>query len=110
MFAIGEIAAFTAGSFSIIEINDHKIELKSNDTGRFWLVQKFENSDYPPVVLYHKHSYKEEYHVHFVYDQDNALLAYSEIMQHEKYIMKRDSKRRKITCLSNRQLIAAVYA
>lgn len=110
MFAIGEFAAFSTGPFIIIYSDESTIELESDTTHQFWMVKKFDKDGYPPVVLYHRHGLTEQYHVHFVYEQDNALLAYSEIMQHDKYIMKRDAKRKKITSLSNKQLLYAAFA
>jgi hypothetical protein len=108
MFANGEKSAFLAGDFVIISMDENKIEMQSGSTGQFWLVRKFDQAGYHPVVLYHKHNENSKYHVHFVYGQDNALLAYSEIRQHDRYILKREAKRKTITKLSNIQLLAAM--
>ena len=109
MFDTGEKTAFLAGDFVIISMDDNIIELQSDTTGQFWLVRKFDRAGYPPVVLYHKHCENSKYHVHFVYGQDNALLAYSEIRQHDRYIVKREAKRKTITKLSNFQLLEAMF-
>ena len=95
MFAIVESAAFSTGPLIILYSDESTIELQSETTLQYWMVKKFDKEGYPPVVLYHRHCLNEQYHVHFVYEQDNALLAYSEIMQHDKYIMKRDARRKK---------------
>ncbi|WP_022769392.1 hypothetical protein [Butyrivibrio sp. NC2007] len=109
MFDIGEQSAFLSGNFTIIEMNNKYIELKSNATSQYWLVRKFDTDGYPPVVLYHRHNNKEHYHVHFVYAQDNALLPYTEIVKHDKYILKRDAKRKATTQLSNNMLVSAAF-
>lgn len=89
-------------------MTDDTIEVQSCTTGQFWLVRKFDKKEYLPVVLYHRHSDHMGYHVHFVYGDDNALLAYLEIWQHDKYIKQREAKRKSITALSNMQLVAAL--
>ncbi len=109
MFDIAEISAFSNGPFSVLTMDDDCIELISDTTNQFWMVKKFNKEGYPPVVLYHSHN-GERYHVHFVYEVDNALLCYSEIVQHDKYILKREKRRAKITRLSNKELVAAAYA
>lgn len=111
MFDLGEKAAFTSKDFIKLSEGEDYIEVKSRHTGQDWLVKKFDREGYPPVVLYHRHAGADcRYHVHFVYGDDNALLAYLEIMQHERYIIKRNEKRWKITTLSNRALMQAAFA
>ena len=107
MFDQAELSVFEYGDFEIIDISKEHIEIKSNATDQYWLIQKFTSSAFPPVVLFHKHTSGGKYHVHFVYDVDNALLAYSEIRQHDRYILKRDKKRKSITKKTNLQLLQA---
>lgn len=107
MFVSCEISVFEYGDFAIIDISKEHIEVKSLLTKQYWLIRKFDKEGYPPVVLFHKHSLGEKYHVHFVYGEDNALLAYSEIRSHDKYVMKRNKKRKMITEKSNMQLLQA---
>lgn len=107
MFDQAELSVFEYGDFEIIDISKEHIEIKSNATDQYWLIQKFTSNGFPPVVLFHKHTASGKYHVHFVYDEDNALLAYSEIRQHDRYILKRDKKRISITKKTNLQLLQA---
>ena len=77
-------------------------------TNHMWLIRKFDDNKFPPMVLYHSHSVNKPYHVHCVYDNDNALLCYSEINCHDKLITNRKKLRKKLTSLTNRQLIEAI--
>ena len=79
-------------------------------TNHMWLIKKFEDDRFPPMVLYHSHSANEPYHVHCVYDNDNALLCYIEINNHDKLITKRMILRKKLTQLSNKQLLEAAFS
>ncbi len=107
MFDYAELSVFEHGDFEIIDISKEHIEIMSKATNQYWLIQKFTSVDFPPVVLFHKHTADGKYHVHFVYAEDNALLAYSEIRQHDRYILKRDKKRKSITKKTNLQLLQA---
>ncbi len=94
----------------MLSVGEDYIEVRSRLSGHDWLVKKFDMEGYPPIVLYHRHSgLGRRYHVHFVFGEDNALLAYSEIMQHERYIRERDEKRLKVTMLSNDTLMRAAF-
>lgn len=110
MFVQCELSAFNAGDFDLLQVENDVIELKSNTTGQYWLIRKFSENGYPPVVLFHKHSVGDHYHVHFAYGQDNALLAWSEITHHDRYIQKRDAHYKKITQLSKKKLLEAAFA
>ncbi len=88
MFDQAEVSAFNYGPFTILDYDFDYIELKSDTTKQYWMVKKFDKDGFPPVVLYHSH-HGEKYHVHFVYDVDNALLPYTEIIQHDKYIVEK---------------------
>ncbi len=110
MFDVSEKSAFNHGSFTIISFNDDLLEIKSHMTDHMWLIKKFNNDKYPPMVLYHAHSNTEPYHVHNVYDNDNALLCYIEINNHDKMVSRKTKLRKKLTALSNKQLIAAAMA
>ena len=108
MFDIAELSAFVHGFFTICNYADNYLELVSHMTNHMWLIKKFDDDKFPPMVLYHSHSIKEPYHVHCVYDNDNALLCYCEINSHDKLITKR-KKLKKLTHLSNKQLIEAIH-
>ena len=107
MFDQAELSVFEYGDFEIIDIRKDHIEIISKATDQYWLIKKFTGVDFPHIVLFHKHTSGGKYHVHFVYDVDNALLAYSEIRQHDRYIIKRDKKRKAITKKTNLQLLQA---
>lgn len=108
MFDIAERSAFINGAFTNLTWSNNSLELTSIATSQGWLIKKFNKDGFPPTVLYHKHSPGEPYHVHYVFDSDNALLCYSEIMKHERYIIARNRKRRQTTNLSNIQLLRAI--
>ncbi len=110
MFDSAEQFTFNCGSFTIYRFEDDILEIKSHMTSHMWLVKKFNDDNYPPMVLYHSHSKNEPYHVHSVYDNDNALLCYVEITNHDKLITKRRDLRNKLTSLSNQQLVRAIFA
>lgn len=107
MFDQAELSVLEYGDFEIIDISKEHIEILSQSTNQYWLIRKFTSGELPPVVLFHKHSAGEKYHVHFVYGEDNALLAYSEIKQHDRYVLKRDKERKSITKKTNLQLLQA---
>lgn len=77
--------------FNVYNQKPHYLELKSN-SGQHWCVYK---EDEDIIILLHKHHFKDKYHVHFVFD-GNAGKALSEILQHEKYIEKRNRQQEKI--------------
>jgi hypothetical protein len=110
MFDIAEESVFKYGPFEILDHQDDYIKLKSDMTGHLWVIKKFYEDGYPPMVLYHSHQKHLDYHVHCVYDSDNALLCYKEITSHDKLITKRRDLRNKVTSLNNKQLIAAAFA
>ncbi len=110
MFDSAEQFTFNCGSFTIYKFEDDTLEIKSHMTNHMWLVKKFNDAKYPPMVLYHSHSINEPYHVHCVYDNDNALLCYVEITNHDKLITKRRDLRNKLTSLSNQQLVKAIFS
>ena len=108
MFDIAEQSAFTHGPFTIVKFKEDLIEIRSHITDHMWLIKKFNEDGYPPMVLYHSHSRYIPYHVHNVFDNDNALLCYIEINNHDKMIAKKIELREKITNLTNKELIAAL--
>ena len=110
MFDIAEQSAFIHGHFKIYSLEDDHIVLRSRTTKQMWLIKKFDDENYPPMVLYHSHNITEPYHVHCVYDNDNALLCYIEITNHDKLITQRMKLRKKLTRLTNQQLVEAVMA
>ncbi len=110
MFDIAEQLAFNCDSFTIYNFEDDYLEIRSHMTNHMWLVKKFNDDNYPPMVLYHSHSINEPYHVHCVYDNENALLCYVDILNHDKLITKRRNIRNKLTSLSNQQLVNAIFA
>lgn len=110
MFDIAEQSAFNHGHFKIYSFEDDHIVLRSRMTKQMWLVKKFDDDNYPPMVLYHSHGINEPYHVHCVYDNDNALLCYIEITNHDKLITERMKLRKKLTHLTNKELLEAVMA
>lgn len=83
-------------TFDVYNQKPHYIELKSR-SGQFWCVYK---EDDTLVVLLHKHHSGDEYHVHFLFT--DATDALSEIMQHERYIEKRNKNKEKLC--GNRKL------
>ena len=107
MFTEFEERLLSCGYFEIIEWKDDSVELMSIDTRHFWIMKKFEKEGYPGLVLYHSHN-GDSYHVHFCYAETDVAPALSEIMSHDRYQKKKLKLRRKITSLSNRELMQAI--
>lgn len=89
MFA--ETSCFVGDYFKIIRNNERLIEVQSKNTQQFWLILKFKKKNFPKTVLYHRHTNHDRYHVHYYYNDDNALLGLAEIYQHDKYVLNRNN-------------------
>ena len=76
--------------FHVYNQKPYYLELKSK-SGQHWCVYK---EDEDIIILLHKHKSPEKYHVHYVFDSVPNCL--SEIMQHERYLEKRNKLREKI--------------
>lgn len=107
MFTEFEERILSCGYFDIIYWGDAWIELMSQDTKHYWIMKKFDKEGYPGLVLYHSHN-GDNYHVHFVYEDTDAMPAVSEIMSHDRYFKKKMKLRNKITQVSNRKLLMEV--
>lgn len=77
-------------AFNVYNERPHYLELKSK-SGQHWCIYREEENI---VILLHKHKSPEKYHVHYVFD--NVPNCLSEIMQHERYLEKRNKLREKI--------------
>lgn len=70
--------------FQVLRITERYYELKSRNTGHFWIIQKQYTGKYP-VVLYHKHSDKITYY-HRHRNTYSVRDAVAEIKEHDQYI------------------------
>lgn len=77
-------------TFDVYNQKPHYMELKSK-SGQFWCVYKEDDS---LIVLLHKHAAGDKYHVHYLFSDTSGAL--SEIMQHERYLEKRNKNREKL--------------
>ena len=110
MFDIAEINVFTYGPFTLVDSDHDFVQVQSTMTSQYWLIKKFDAVGLPKMVLCHAHSVNDNYHVHCVYDSYDALLCYNEIITHDKVITERKNLRERLTRLSNKQLVEAVFA
>ena len=109
MSNFNELSCFSENYFSILQSSESYIEVRSKCTGQYWLIAKYTQKDFPEQVLYHKHSRQEQYHVHYCYDNDNALHSLSEIYAHDKYILKRQNKKHATPLVSNQKLLNEIH-
>ena len=107
MFTEFEEHILSCGYFEIVKRKKHSVELLSTEIGHYWIIKKFYKEGYPGVVLYHSHDGKS-YHVHFCYKDQDIIPAISEIMEHDRYQKKKLKLRRKITKVSNYELLRAI--
>ncbi len=107
MFTEFEKKILTCGYFDVLAWGDDSVEIMSIDTVHYWIIKKFDEEGYPGMVLYHSHD-GERYHVHYCYEEHDAMLAVSEIMSHDRYQKKKMKLRNKITRVSNLELLRAI--
>lgn len=107
MFSQFEKTLLYCGYFDVYSLQDDSAEIMSIDTEHFWIIKKFDKEGYPGTVLYHSHD-GERYHVHYCYKEQDAALAISEIMSHDRYQKKKLKLRNKITSMSNKELMLAI--
>ncbi len=107
MFSEFEKKIFVCGYFDIIDWEKDSICVRGVDIRHYWIVKKFDRKGYPGLVLYHSHD-GITYHVHFCYRESDAIPAISEIMAHDRYQKKKLRQRKKITSISNQELMRAI--
>ena len=100
-----KINCFVNSYFRVISIDQSCIEVQSTKSYQYWKVRKINKVGYPKVVLYHKHTKQEQYHVHYSYADDNALKAVVEIINHDRYLLLRHANKSRSGIKSNRELL-----
>jgi uncharacterized protein YbcV (DUF1398 family) len=76
--------------FSVYNQKPHYVEFKTQ-TGQYYCVYKEDNE---LILLLHKHHVTDQYHVHYLVSDTTQAL--SEVLQHEKYILKRRKQHQKL--------------
>ena len=109
MFTEFDEFLLTCGYFKIRNWNIDSAEVISIDSGHYWIIKKFDKEGYPGLVLYHSHDGRL-YHVHFCYKDQDIAPAVSEIMSHDRYQKKKLKLRNRITKVSNRELMMALFS
>lgn len=84
MFTSKDIRLCSDSYFSIIKLCDTFIELKSNNTGHYWIIQKNNGS----VQLHHKHNSTDPYY-HKQKKVFTVAKAIDAIMSHDTYILQK---------------------
>ncbi len=107
MFTEFEEHILSCGYFKILHMNRDSVKLLSKEVKHTWIIKKFDKEGYPGVVLYHSHD-RKNYHVHFCFKDQDAMPAISEIMEHDRYQKKKMKLRKKITQVSNDELLRAI--
>lgn len=72
--------------FEVLRITDRYYELKSRNTGHYWIIIKQQAGDFP-VILYHKHTGSIAYYHKQcgVYTVKQALIK---IKKHDTYVLR----------------------
>lgn len=82
-----EIQMINRNYFEVIRCNENYIEIISRNTMHCWILWKSKKSDEKyPIVIYHKHSVKDEYY-HKHYQTKNFSMAITSIISHDSYVM-----------------------
>lgn len=76
--------------FKIVGLKDHYFEIQTK-TGQFYCIYR---EDEETSLLLHKHHEHDKYHTHRV--TSSATAALSEVLSHEKYLIKRRKEEEKI--------------
>ena len=86
LFTIPEKRLLYDRYFSIIRSDTTFFEIRSKNTGHYWIIKKMLSNTYKPIQVYHKHSYEVPYyHKHkSTISVNNAI---SIIMEHDKFVL-----------------------
>lgn len=86
MFTMKEKGMLTDGYFAVIREDEKFIEVKSQNTGHYWMIYKKEIHSGKPIILYHKHAAGVKY-----YHKQREILSVSKavesIKSHDKYVL-----------------------
>jgi hypothetical protein len=78
--------------FSVIRSCDDFFEIKSNNTGHCWIINKVISKTSFPITLYHKHNIKEAYY-HLQSDKCSTVRSALDIIyQHDEYILNKGAQ------------------
>ncbi|WP_026524714.1 hypothetical protein [Butyrivibrio sp. MB2005] len=108
MFTEFDEFLLNVGYFDVLNMKKDSVEVRSPETRHHWIMKKFDKDGYPGLVLYHSHD-GDKYHVHFCYKDQDIAPAVSEIMSHDRYQKKKMKLRKKITKVSNMELMRAIW-
>jgi hypothetical protein len=87
MFTQPEKRLINLSYFTLIRSNDIFIELRSKNTGHYWIIKKSISQTKYPILLYHKHSTKDVYyHLHNRFLRVKATL--DEIYKHDDFVIR----------------------
>ena len=86
MFTMKEKGLLTDGYFTVIREDEKFIEVKSKNTGHYWMIYKKTDHSGKPVTLYHKHTARTKYY-HKQRETLSVSKAVESIMMHDKYIL-----------------------
>jgi hypothetical protein len=86
MFTQPEKRLINLSYFSLIRSNDNFIEVRSKNTGHYWIIKKSIYQFKYPISLYHKHRTNDVYyHLHKRFFSVKASL--DEIYEHDDYVL-----------------------
>ena len=84
------VSVFSVCNFKIVKKREHYIEFRS-ESGQYWCVYM---EDKNVALLLHRHHCNDKYHIHYVFD--DPVKAVTEILQHERYLKKRNAQKDKL--------------
>lgn len=90
MFTKKELSLISDSYFSILCTSETFIELKSNNTGHCWIIQKHFHQGKFPIWLHHKHKQNDPYY-HKHWQTFTVALAVQSIKSHDDYELKKQS-------------------
>lgn len=86
MFTNKEKRLIEEGYFTIIRETERYIEFFSNNTKHCWIISKNPEAGNRPIVIYHKHSRKQEYY-HRHWKTWSVAGAVESIRRHDRYVL-----------------------
>jgi hypothetical protein len=86
IFTIPERRLLNAGYFTIIRSDETFYEIKSKNTGHYWIVKKQNSSPSVPIQVYHKHSLQIPYY-HKQRSTNTVQRAIEIIKEHDAFAM-----------------------